>query len=126
MSLAPVRWIGSLLDLAVKVRGLMETQDRHGKAIIKFSEDLQALRADADARAEQARVLARLTEEVQAIRLDLERLRVREEVLIARAEQAASAAAGAAMTLAVSDLSRRLGVIEGRLPRLTGPDTPPG
>jgi hypothetical protein len=97
MSLAPLRWAATLMNVAHKVQALLEAQEK------------------------TARAIAKLNEELQAVRLDIERLKTREDVLIAQAEKAAAGAASTVMTHAVSDLSRRLGVIEGQLPRLPPP-----
>lgn len=87
---AGLRWLGTLWDLARKVHGLLEAQEKSSKAI------------------------AALHEDVQALKLEIERLKVREEVVIARAEAAASAAAGSVAMHSTADLARRIGHLEAR------------
>ncbi len=92
LSGVPLKWLGTLWDLARKVHGLLEAQEKASKAI------------------------AALDDDVQSLKLEVERLKVREEVLIARAEAAAAVAAGTAAVQPVADLARRIGALEVRLP----------
>ena len=105
MALPPVaaslKWLGTLWDLARKVHGLLEAQEKASKAT------------------------AAIDEEIQALRLEIERLKVREEVLIARAEAAASVAASGVAVQSMADLARRVGGLETRVMpgrRLSPPD----
>ena len=68
----PLKWLGTLRDFARKVHALLEAQEK------------------------ASRTIAALDDDVRALRLEVERLKVREEVLIARAEAAVSVAAAAA------------------------------
>lgn len=98
----PLKWIGTVWDLARKVQDLLEAQDKASKAIAEVDDDVQ-------------RVKASLREEVHALKLEIERLKVREEVLIAEAKAAAAVAAGAVAAQSTADTMRRIGVLEGRL-----------
>lgn len=91
-------WAGTLWDLARKVHGLLEAQEKAAKAIAALDEDNQALK------------------------LELERLKGREELLIARAEAAASGAATVVVSNTVADAARRIGALEERASRLLPPE----
>jgi regulator of replication initiation timing len=95
---AALGWAGTLWNLARKVQGLLEAQEKAAKAIAALDEDNQALR------------------------LELERLKGREELLIARAEAAASGAATIVVSNTVADAARRIGALEERARRLLPPE----
>ena len=92
-----MRWVATILGLADKVRALLESQEKAAKAISKLHDDIQALR------------------------LEVERLKAREEILIARAEAAAQTAASAVAVHNTADLARRLGGLEMQVNRLPPP-----
>ncbi|NGM24062.1 hypothetical protein G3576_28915 [Roseomonas stagni] len=95
MSLNPVSWINA----SAKFKELLDLTEKTTKA------------------------LTRLHEEVQALRLDVERLKAREELVITKAEAAASAAS----TRIASELARELGRMEAQLHALGAhrPSLPP-
>ena len=99
MVLPPVatglKWLGTLWDLARKVHGLLEAQEKASKAIAGLHDDIQALK------------------------VEIERLKAREEVLIARAEAAASVAASGVAMQSMAEVARRVGGLEAR-------QSPPG
>lgn len=99
----PFRWVGTVWDLAHKVHGLLEAQNKASKAIEAVDNDVQ-------------RIEASLRAEIQRLELEIERLKAREEVLIARAEAAAAVAAGAVAARSVADTARRIGSLEERVP----------
>jgi hypothetical protein len=80
----------SLISVWRKIDSLVQLEERHGVAIRRLTDDLNALKD-------------RVT-----------RLESRDEVLIARAEGAASTAAAVATTTSIADLARRVGAIEER------------
>jgi hypothetical protein len=84
------RWISTLITLTDKVRGLLDSQQKTSAAITRMSEDIASLR------------------------LEVERLKAREEVLIARAEAAAQSAASAVAVHNTAELARRIGGLEAR------------
>jgi len=94
---APVRWVENLLSLTRKVHALLESHERTTRAIEK------------------------LHDEIGAVKVEMERLKVREEVVIARAEAAAQTAASAVAIHNTADLARRLGGIEAQVNRLPPP-----
>lgn len=81
------KWVKTIYDLAKKVNDLLEAHQKSTAAIKKLSDDLQE------------------------VRIDIERLKAREEIIGAKAGEAAARAA----TAGTNDLSRRLGQIEGLL-----------
>lgn len=78
-----------------------------------------------DSHEKMSRAVAALQDQVQAQRLEIERLKAREEVLIARAEAAAAVAAGTVAMQATSDIARRLGGVETQLRALPPPRREP-
>ena len=46
MSLAPLRWAATLMNVAHKVQALLEAQEKTARAIAKLNEELQAVRLD--------------------------------------------------------------------------------
>lgn len=88
-----------LLALFRKLDSLMQLEAKHGAAI------------------------ARLEADVIVLHDRVTRFETRDQVLIAEAKGAASAAASATTTSAVADLARRIGVLEerSRTPRLPPP-----
>ena len=104
---AAFKWLGTLWDLAHKVHGLLESQEKASKAIAALNDDIQALK------------------------LEIERLKAREELLIARAEAAAAVAASTVAGQSMADLARRIGGLEERastrrrLPSPLAQDAPP-
>lgn len=95
---AALSWAGALWDLARKVHGLLEAQEK------------------------TARATAALDEDIQALKIGVERLKGREEVLIARAEAAASGAATVVASNTAADTARRIGALEERARRLLPPE----
>jgi len=90
----------SLTDLLRKLDRLLSLEANHGAALRDLAGDIMALRD---------RVAA---------------LEAREDVLVARAQGAAAAAAATTAATSLSDLARRIGVLEerSRHPRLAPPD----
>jgi transcription elongation GreA/GreB family factor len=80
----------SLLTVLRKIDSLVQLDEKHGEAI------------------------RRLTEEIALLKDRVTSLETRDEVLIARAEGAASTAAALAASTAISDLARRIGAMEER------------
>jgi hypothetical protein len=97
VSLFPVTWAKSLLQLASKVQELLELQKKTAQALAKMSEDLAE------------------------IRIEIERLKAREELVIEKARSSASAAATAVVVSTVADIASRVGGIEVHLKRLPSP-----
>ena len=85
---ASLKWLSTLWDLARKVHGLLEAQEKSSKAIAALHDDIQALK------------------------LEIERLKVREEIVFVRAEAAASTAATSVVLHSMADLARRIGHLE--------------
>jgi hypothetical protein len=79
---AALRWVGRFWKLAQKVQSLLESQEKTAKAIAALDEDLRSLK------------------------LEVERLKAREEVVVARAEAAASGAAMVVVSNTVADTAR--------------------
>jgi phage shock protein A len=96
---APLKWIGTVWDLARKVHNLLEAQEKASTAI------------------------AALDDEVQALKVEIARLKAREEVLIARAEAASAVAASGVAVQSMADLARRIGTLEAR--QTPGQSLPP-
>lgn len=96
---AALSWAGTLWDLARKVHGLLEAQEK------------------------AAKTLAAMDDDIQAMKLEIARLQAREEVLIARAEAAASGAATVMVANVMTDTARRVGALEERSRRLPPPET---
>jgi uncharacterized small protein (DUF1192 family) len=82
VAVAPLRWVGTILTLAHKVQALLES---HEKTTITIS---------------------RLNDEIRMLKVEIERLKAREEVVVARAEAAASTAAGSVAMHATARLSQ--------------------
>ena len=91
----------NVVALLRKLDRLMQLEENHGEAIRKLGSEARAL-------------------EVRVARLE-----AREEVLVARAEGASAAAAGTVVATSMSDLARRIGVLEerSRSHRLPPPET---
>lgn len=95
---AALTWAGSLWDLARKVHGLLEAQEK------------------------AATVIAAMDDDIQALKREVARLRAREEMLIARAEAAASGAATVVVANSIAETARRVGALEERSRRLPSPE----
>ena len=94
---AAFAWLGRLWDLARQVHGLVEAQEKTSSAI------------------------AALDKDIQHMKLEIERLKVREEVSVARAEAAASGAATVVVSTTVAEAARRIGALEERVRALPPP-----
>lgn len=90
-------WVGKLWDLARKVQSLLEAQEKTSNAIAALDRDIQRLK------------------------LEVERLKAREDVLIARAGAAASGAATVVVSGTIADATRRIGALEERARGLLPP-----
>jgi hypothetical protein len=97
MSLLPVQWGKNALDIIFKIRDLSEAQEK------------------------QARVITVLTDKIQALELEVMRLREREALIIAEAKTAAAAASTMVVIGSVSEISGRLGKVEGQVQGLRLP-----
>jgi hypothetical protein len=91
MSLSPLQWGKNALNIALKIRDLSQAQEK------------------------QAKVITVLAEKIQALELEVIRLRAREELVIAEAKAAAAAASTTVVVSTVSDISGRLGRMEGQM-----------
>jgi hypothetical protein len=80
----------NVVALLRKLDRLMQLEENHGEAIRKLGSEVRVL---------EGRVA---------------RMEAREEVLVARAEGASAAAAGTVVATSMSDLARRIGVLEER------------
>lgn len=97
MSMSPLQWGKIVFDNALKIRDLLQAQEK------------------------QARINTVLTDKIQALELEVMRLRERETLVIAEAKAAAAAASTMVVVSTVSEISGRLGKVEGQMQGLRLP-----